>query len=383
LLLAVACTGCTFTTREAPSDATAGDVSIDTAHDAAACSVAAVVAGGDHTCALTSDGAVYCWGLGQSGELGIGSVATTCSYVGGNYQCSATPQHVALSGAVSLALGSYHSCAATATGTYCWGSNRYGGFGDGSTAGSPTPLAIAARAGATAVDAGRYHTCSLASGSVACSGPNFSGEVGNNSTVQQATATAVLANAKSLALGDYLSCATDAQDQLWCWGRNAYREIDSSGQNRLTPTMVSGLLNVAQVAPGVDHICAALQDHTAACWGSNAYGQLGTGATSTQPQAPTQVPVVDVVQVAADRNHTCVRDGAGAVWCFGDTYPATPMQIALPRPAIMVTAGSNHDCALTDDHEVWCWGNQDFGQLGNGVSSSARVLEPQHAPVCP
>jgi alpha-tubulin suppressor-like RCC1 family protein len=35
--------------------------------------VADVSAGGQHTCAITADDRVYCWGRGQEGQLGSGS----------------------------------------------------------------------------------------------------------------------------------------------------------------------------------------------------------------------------------------------------------------------------------------------------------------------
>ncbi|MFH1764492.1 MAG: hypothetical protein ABIF09_09900 [Gemmatimonadota bacterium] len=68
-----------------------------------------------YTCALTLDGALYCWGLNLSGLLGTGTTTGI----------STTPQQVA--GGYSFTLmsaGSTHMCGVTAAGAaYCWGDN--------------------------------------------------------------------------------------------------------------------------------------------------------------------------------------------------------------------------------------------------------------------
>ena len=81
--------------------------------------------GGGHTCALTSNGGVRCWGRNDFGQLGDGS--TTYRYV-----------PVAISGAssvIALAAGINHTCAAQGGGiggtVVCWGGNTLGQLGDG------------------------------------------------------------------------------------------------------------------------------------------------------------------------------------------------------------------------------------------------------------
>jgi alpha-tubulin suppressor-like RCC1 family protein len=94
----------------------------------------AVTAGADYFCALRSGGAVECWGINVSGQLGGGTTKTT----------SPTPVAVSgLSGAIDIAAGANHTCALLADGTVeCWGANYYGQLGNGTTTGSTTPVPV-------------------------------------------------------------------------------------------------------------------------------------------------------------------------------------------------------------------------------------------------
>lgn len=335
------------------------------------CAALEIAASGTHTCARTNDGSVYCWGSGNNGELGVLPLQNDCLVGTTRYYCSTTPRRVELIGATALGLGSVNTCAATTGGTYCWGSNKYGSFGNGGSVASNIPQLVTQRAGATALIGGIYHTCSATGGNVSCAGQNVAGEVGNNTMLTQLTATQVLTGAASLGSGEYTSCAIDSSGLVHCWGYNHFGMIDSSGQNRLVPTLVPGIAGAVQVAPGRDHMCVLGSDHVATCWGNNAAGQVSTG----------QFQSIDAI--SANHNHTCILDTMGNVSCFGEGYGSTPVMIGTTRPATAIASGSSHDCAIYDDHTVWCWGNEHFGQLGNGSASQARDVTPVQAKICP
>jgi alpha-tubulin suppressor-like RCC1 family protein len=89
-------------------------------------------AGWFHTCALTSDGSVRCWGIGVYGQLGLGSTDS----VGDDELPSDVPpiQLTNLPGVEAVALSSGqgdHTCALLSDGSAkCWGYNAGGQLGD-------------------------------------------------------------------------------------------------------------------------------------------------------------------------------------------------------------------------------------------------------------
>ncbi len=78
--------------------------------------------GGAHTCASTSDNKLYCWGQNEKSQLGI---YTTEQNLLAPTEVTSAPDSV-----ISLASGSEHTCAGTASGyIQCWGSNSDGQMG--------------------------------------------------------------------------------------------------------------------------------------------------------------------------------------------------------------------------------------------------------------
>ena len=139
-----------------------------------------VSGGQSHACALTSEGRVYCWGYNGYGQLGDGT--TTQRNVPVAIDASG-----ALAGKSVVQISSQYSstCALTSEGKiYCWGMNSGGQLGNNTTTSSSTPVAVytgGLLSGKTVVriGSGAGTGCAVTSdGGVYCWGNNANSEMG-------------------------------------------------------------------------------------------------------------------------------------------------------------------------------------------------------------
>lgn len=98
--------------------------------------VSSVSTASTHTCAVTKDGKVWCWGNNGFGQLGDGTSGSTMNRT--------LPFEVGTVGvSVSVSAGGGHTCAVTKGGSvWCWGANANGQVGDATTVKRPSPVNI-------------------------------------------------------------------------------------------------------------------------------------------------------------------------------------------------------------------------------------------------
>jgi alpha-tubulin suppressor-like RCC1 family protein len=355
---------------------------------------ASVSAGGTHTCALTPDGAAYCWGDNGSGQLGDSSTVS-----------SSTPVPVSgglIFAAISAGSDSGHTCGVTTAGAvYCWGLNDYGQLGSAAAPGSTTPALVAGGLTFATVSAGWKHTCAVTTvGQAYCWGSDFAGELGNGAISGGATPVPVVGGLSFAAVsaGNFLTCGVTTGGAAYCWGA-AGRLGDGLPTPDSVPAAVVGGLTFTSVR-SASHSCGVTNGGSAYCWGWNSDGQLGDGSTDSSLGYEREAPVEAVgghtfADVTVGFWFSCGVTTAGGAYCWGTDSTGqlgigstsgpqlcyivacspTPVPVSSGYRFADVSAGNFHACGLTRDGAVYCWGDNSRGQLGNGstVNSSTPV----------
>lgn len=337
--------------------------------------VTQVAAGGNHTCALISDGSVRCWGQNNNGQLGRGNPFPTPEGV-----LPKDADTVSLGEpATQIAAGPSHTCALLESGSVrCWGANTWGQLGLGhdedygaqiNELPSNQPAIVfpkkVTQITAGGAEFGYGHTCALLEdGTVRCWGYNGSGELGYGNTTN---------------VGDH-------PDRLPA----SKAAIDVGGP-------------VAQIAAGGSRTCAVLVNGSLRCWGDNYSGELGYNHTNNigDDEVPsTSNPVAlggEVLSVDIGYYHSCALLNGGSVRCWGGNYdgylgysntdfvggsndnrPLDHGPVNVGGKVTLLEVGYTHSCVILEDHSVRCWGSNNAGELGYGHTDNFGDDEHPH-----
>ncbi len=351
-----------------------------------------VNAGLRHTCAIRAGGTLWCWGINDDRQCGVGA---------GNF---VAPTRVAdptgLTGAAwtEVATGAFSTCALRDDGTlWCFGTSVEGQLGLGARTGVfAEPQRVGTATDWRSISAGPYHLCAIHGapaqrGEIACWGYDPSdGRIGDGGNTSRFAPTPVLDDGvvdwSRVAVGEYAACALDAVGQLSCWGERFHLP---GGDPAAVPTRYAGITGADRVAAGGFGGCL-VTDGVVSCWGGNSEGALGSPPTQSGEDPVVVAGLGTVLEVDVGAAYACALDAAGVIACWGDNGDGqlgdgviadhrTPVEVLGGHaPWRQVDVGVEHTCAVTMSGVAYCWGSNLSGQLGGGVT----MIEPVYpAPI--
>jgi uncharacterized protein YjdB len=244
---------------------------------------ASLAVGPGAACAVDGAGDVWCWGAQPERVLG-------------------------LSGVTSVVSAGSSFCALDAAGlAWCWGSGGLGQLGNGGTASSATPVAVAGGHRFRSLTAATGVVCGVDTDGVAwCWGVNAFGQLGDGTTVNRSSPVQVQTAVRfaGLALGTEVSCGLDAAGKAWCWG--ARSGAAATPQGGFTPVAAPPTQSFRSLAVRAGLFCGITQASAVVCWGGG-----------VDPSAPNAGPAgSDWAALSTDFDQTCGVTAAGGATCW-------------------------------------------------------------------
>jgi alpha-tubulin suppressor-like RCC1 family protein len=319
-----------------------------------------VSVGLEHTCATTQDGRAWSFGSGSDGQRGDGELVDQLRPV----------RMVAQGAWRSVTAGwTQHSCGVSDQGALlCWGANNVQQLGNGGSADSLVPTVVDTTLRWTRVDGGEDFACALSEDSaVYCWGTNFNGELGSSADgTRPAKVSFTGANDwTALSVGTHHSCGirqAGSDRTLWCWGDNREGQVSGIGNSQATPIQVDplGAANWQSASAGDASTCG-IRAGQLWCWGKGAAAPVRIGSDT------------DWIDVSPGYERICGIRFNGtqrSLWCGSPgnaTVPVTGLVDMGGQDWQSVACGAAQACALTTAGDLWCWGGNTWGQIGDGT----------------
>ncbi len=331
-----------------------------------------------HACVRTANGEVWCWGHGDSGELGDGRRGYAFA-----------PRQVPLpQKAIKLTSGDPR-CAILEGGVVaCWGGWSKA-YGDHNAVGVQTfnLTDIVSVSSPFAHGSHRYFL-------------RRDGTVFEVDGSRPPVAIPSLSGAEEIMQGTDDVCARMKDKSVRCWSDKPTPRIvtpSRAGKKKDTPVsaipppppdpsqrIVPALRPMLAGAISLGEECAVLADRTVRCWGDNTGGQLGDGSSVSRPQpGPAVAGVTNAAMVSRGSYAACAVLTDGSAKCWGDSteyplIPGAPRRLhasAVPIPLKGIAelhVSIHHACARLTDGRVACWGRNQFSELGDGSKDLER-----------
>lgn len=359
---------------------------------------------GQSTAVIPSDGTLWVWGHGASGQLGLGTTDTN----------NPTPQQVIINKTNSptaedndwayVSQGATFILAIKTDGTLWGAGNQANGvLGNGVTSGTLTAITkIGTDTDWKYIAAGSTHTIALKTdGTLWAWGAGGSGQLGNGGSAVSSTPVQIGTDTdwEFINTGAAFSAAIKTDGSLYTWGNNAASGLLGIGENggtKNTPQKI-GTDTWSYVALASNHGIGMKTDGSVYSWGHPQHGRLADGqnraATTANPGvlSPTLIPNTTgntyTIIAAADRNSYLLKDN-NELWGAGDTFAGQLGNGEVAgeiKETYLVRVGGDNSLwtsvitghqtvyAIKPNGTLWSWGLNTRGQLGNGTTDNSGV----------
>lgn len=326
-----------------------------------------------HTCAMTNNGLVYCWGSNEMGQVS-GRASNVVE----------RPQQVrGLPIVRSLAVSADFNCAISLSDeVWCWGNGQFGNLGCSIQAGGP--VRIERLQGIRQISCGRDTSCAVdSSHRVYCWGKNNFGRlISNDSTPQYCLPQVIdLPRSDLVQVAESMVCARGVDGTVRCWGFGA-DVVASRGHSSLPVSFiheVSEVVGATRFQPDLSNVCAELIEGVV-CWGES--GNAGFQRFFSTMRLHLLRSSLELCGINRQHELVCWYGANSPLIRLlrgDDPPPSSPIEATIPLGFQLLEGeiGSAHACLISSTGQIWCWGRNDRGQLGSG----AGVRSPRLIPV--
>ena len=274
------------------------------------------------------------------------------------------------------------------------GHNDFGQLANGVMPSMVTPTAP--KFGVREVSAGSHSIILMWDGTVWAWGANTLGQLADDTNVSKSIPQrvklsdgSILKDIESVIATEYNSYYLTESGRVWAssnWSTTGRSELEQIINQDGTP--FSG---VVKLSAGLGQVVFLMGDGTVWAVGRNNNGQVGDG-TTTDRTYPVQVKNSDgsfftgVKDVSAAGYHTMYLKQNGEVWGAGfnhdgqlgnGTYDSSPFPVQMINQdgtpfneVVALSGGTRETSFLKKDGTVWAVGKNNYGQLGDGTTTS-------------
>ena len=321
--------------------------------------------------------ALFTWGMGTNGGLGVGDTTDRSVPI----QVGVQTDWVSITGGnggTSFAIKSNGSL-------FCWGENQAGQLGLGNTTGMSSPVQVGNLSNWSQSVAG--HNSSLhikTDGTLWAMGDGADGRTGLSDTVDRSSPTQIgsLTTWSQVSAVWKAAAAIKTDGTLWSWGFNGRGGLgDGTAVSKSSPVQVGSLTTWSSVSCGYNNKAAIKTDGTLWVCGGNTGGTLGLEDTVNR-SSPVQVgSLTDWATILVGTWFMVATKTDGSIWSWGQGSGGTlgledtvnrssPVQIGSltnwgAMPITSKITGAAVTTNIKTDGTLWAWGNQYKGTLGD------------------